>query len=380
MDVTIIAMNLTREIAREYYRRVAPFLLYHLKNVPVSFKRYPDSLDGEFFWEKDAPGFTPDWVRTFPVPRRDGASDIHYVMIDDERTLLWIAEIGGIEIHPFLHRAPHIERATSIVFDLDPGEGATLADCREVALLLREKLDRQSFAKVSGSKGMQVYVPADETHQETEAYARALAEELARAHPARITAKMGKAYRAGKVFIDYSQNADYKTTVSVYSLRATGRVSMPVTWREVERGNGLEFGPEEAIARLRKMGDLWKPLSTPNVGRASARPRPAAAGRYTELPKPRSQSGRRLYIRNENELWLEMGGSFRCFGHGQEREIDPKFYRGEIPDGWEAGGYELMNGSFARGRMELWLEGQRWLLERGSTVEWTLRSSSSASW
>ena len=107
-------MTLTREIALDYYRRVAPFLLYHLKSVPVSFKRYPDTLDGESFWEKDAPGFTPDWVRTFVVPRRDGPSDIHYILIDDERTLLWLVEIGGIEIHPFLHRAPHIERATSI--------------------------------------------------------------------------------------------------------------------------------------------------------------------------------------------------------------------------------------------------------------------------
>src|SRR5437763_545587 len=147
-------MTLTREIALDYYRRVAPFLLYHLKNVPVSFKRYPDALDGDYFWEKDAPGFTPEWVRTFPVPRRDGESDIHYVLIDDERTLLWIAEIGGIEIHPFLHRVPDIERATSIVFDLDPGDGATLVDCCKVALLLRAKLDDDSFAKVSGSKGM----------------------------------------------------------------------------------------------------------------------------------------------------------------------------------------------------------------------------------
>src|ERR1041384_1057749 len=168
MDVTIIAMNLTRETARDYYRRVAPFLLYHLKNVPVSFKRYPDSLDGEFFWEKDAPGFTPGWVRTFPVPRRDGTSDIHYILPDDKRTLLWLVEVGGIEIHPFLHRVPRIERATSIVFDLDPGDGATLADCCEVALLLRE-IAGNAHAKVSGSKGMQVHVPTGRPHQNVRA-------------------------------------------------------------------------------------------------------------------------------------------------------------------------------------------------------------------
>src|SRR5437016_10514279 len=151
-------MALNRDIAIDYYRRVAPFLLYHLKNVPVSFKRYPDAIDGEFFWEKDAPSFTPKWVRTFAVQRRNGASDIHYVLINDERTLIWIAEIGGIEIHPFLHRAPRIERATSMVFDLDPGEGATLTDCCEVALLVRDALEVESFVKVSGSKRLQVYV------------------------------------------------------------------------------------------------------------------------------------------------------------------------------------------------------------------------------
>src|SRR5258705_343185 len=152
-------LALAREDAVDYYRRAAPFLLYHLKNVPVSFKRYPDTVHGESFWEKDAPSFTPKWIRTCAVPRRGGGPDIHYIVIDDVRTLTWIAEVGGIEIHPFLHRVPRIERATSAVFDLDPGEGAALADCCEVALLLREALATvklQSFAKVSGSKGLQV--------------------------------------------------------------------------------------------------------------------------------------------------------------------------------------------------------------------------------
>src|SRR5947209_7432013 len=162
MDVTIIAMNLTREIAREYYRRVAPFLLYHLKNVPVSFKRYPDSLDGEFFYEKDAPGFTPDWVRTFPVPRRAGGKDIRYILINDLPTLVWAANLANIEIHPFLHRVPKIDKPTSIVFDLDPGEGATVLTCARVAFLLKDLFDSmklQMFPKASGSKGMQLYVP-----------------------------------------------------------------------------------------------------------------------------------------------------------------------------------------------------------------------------
>jgi bifunctional non-homologous end joining protein LigD len=369
-------MTLTREIASEYYRRVSSFLLYHLKNVPVSFKRYPDALDGESFWEKDAPGFTPEWVRTFAVSRRDGESDIHYVLINDERTLLWIAEIGGIEIHPFLHRAPHIDRPTSIVFDLDPGEGATLDDCREVALLLRQRLERESFVKVSGSKGMQVYIPAegDVTHKETEAYARAVAEELARKHPSKITAVMAKAQRAGKVFIDYSQNADYKTTVAVYSLRATGRVSMPVTWREVETAQRLEFGPEEAVARLAEVGDLWRSLGVSGSRRSVAKPRETT--RLRDLPKPRSQSGRRLFVRSNSELWLEMGGTFRCWNlsgrYEGESDVDPAYYRGAVPKGWRAGSYELMRGSFARGRMELWLDGKQWTLARLTGLRWRL--------
>ena len=364
-------MTPTRDIALHYYHRVAPFLLYHLKNVPIAFKRYPDAVGGEFFWEKDAPSFTPKWVRTFAVPRRDGRSDIHYVIVNDVRTLTWLAGIGGIEIHAFQHRAPRIDRATSIVFDLDPGDGATLADCCEVALLLREFLG-DAYVKVSGSKGLQVYVPTDKTHAETEAYARAMAEQLAREHPTRITAKMGKAYRARKVFIDYSQNADYKTTVAVYSLRATGRVSMPVTWAEVERARGLEFGPEEAVARLGEMGDLWEPLgvraSRPRPTAVSAggmnaagRGRPAGAGGTPALPKPRSQSGRRLFVNTGRELWLEMGGRFKRFGDRYEgdAEIDPRFYRGEVPKGWDVGSYELMEGSFERGWLDIWLRGKK---------------------
>src|SRR5436190_702543 len=174
-------MPLTRRAAVDYYRRVARWMLPHLRGVPVSFKRYPDDIGGQSFWEKDAPSFTPDWVRTLAVPRRGGESDIRYIVIDDARTLTWLAGVGGIEIHPFLHRVQNIESPTAVVFDLDPGEGALLADCCEVALLLRDALDAQSFAKVSGSKGLQVYVPlrGETTHTTTEAYARLVAEELA---------------------------------------------------------------------------------------------------------------------------------------------------------------------------------------------------------
>ena len=355
---------LTREIAVDYYRRVARWMLPHLRDVPVSFKRYPDAVGGEAFWEKDAPAFTPDWVRTFAVPRRGGGPDIHYIVVDDVRTLTWLASVGGIEIHPFLHRVPEIDRATAVVFDLDPGEGATLADCCAVALLLRE-VREEAYAKVSGSKGLQVYMPADAPHAKTEAFARAAAEELARKHPRLITAKMGKAYRKGKVFIDYSQNADYKTTVAVYSLRATGLVSMPVTWEEVEAASGLEFTPAAALARLRKMDDLWMPA--PDVGRASARRfRGRAEARPTLIPKPRSQSGRRLFVMHGDELRLEMGGRFHRW-RGETylgtMDIDPAYYRGAIAVD-DTGSYEVIEGSLERGWFRLWFSGRTLTGER----------------
>lgn len=151
----------------------------------MSFKRYPDTIDGESFWEKDAPSFTPKFVKTYAVPRRGGGSAIRYIVINGIRTLTWLAETGGIEIHPFLHRTTHIERATSVVFDLDPGEGASIVECCEVALLLRgalEGIGLASLPKVSGSKGLQIYVPlnGDATHEVTQPFARLVAEEVAK--------------------------------------------------------------------------------------------------------------------------------------------------------------------------------------------------------
>ena len=216
----------TKRDAIAYYKRAAKVVLPHLKNVPLSFKRYPDTIESEAFWEKSAPAFTPKWVKTVDVPRRAGGEDIHYIVVNDLRTLLWLVDVGTIELHSFLHRAPRIDVATSVVFDLDPGEGATFADCCRVAVMLRDTLHAvqlESFAKVSGSKGLQLYVPlntAGVTHATTEMFARLVAEELARAAPQLVVAKMAKQLRRNRVFIDWSQNANYKTTIGVYSLRA----------------------------------------------------------------------------------------------------------------------------------------------------------------
>jgi bifunctional non-homologous end joining protein LigD len=258
----------------DYYIRVSPYLLPHLKDRPVTLKRYPDGVRGEHFYEKDAPSFTPEWVRTFPVPRRSGDSDIRYILINDLPTLVWSANLANLEIHPFLHRAPEIDRPTTITFDLDPGEGTDVLACADVAFLLKDVLDRmklKSFAKVSGSKGIQVYVPLNTpvTYAVTQPFARTLAEFLAKERPKLIVAEMAKELRKGKVFIDWSQNADFKTTVGVYSLRAKRDhpyVSAPVTWDELRGAfdsgdyKRLYFDSGPALERFSSIGDLFKPV------------------------------------------------------------------------------------------------------------------------
>ena len=399
--------------ALAYYKAVAKVLLPHLKNRPVSFKRYVDTVRGESFWEKDAPSFTPDWVERVPVPRRgEGGGDIEYILINDLGTLTWVVDAGGIEIHPFLHRAPRIDLATEIVFDLDPGEGADILDCAKVALLLREALrgvQLESFAKVSGSKGIQVYVPIrGALHGVTEPFARVVADELARRHPKLITSKMTKALRANKVFIDWSQNADYKTTVGVYSLRArsdTPYVSMPVKWEELvkPKRKALYFEPDAALARLKKVGDLFAPVLKTKQGAVLATGQPARpqAGRRTasqQMPKASSQSGRRLFVLVKtgtgNELWTDMRGKFKRWILRPDREggelliampagdfaIDPAYYRGEVPKEWknrvtieDSGAYEVIEGSYQRNRFDLWFNGRllkgEWILEKASEEE-----------
>ena len=260
----------------DFYIRISPYLLPHLKDRPVTMKRYPDGIDGAHFYEKDAPKFTPAWVRTFNVPRRAGGRDIRYILIDDLPTLVWSANLANLEIHPFLHRAPRIEEPTSVIFDLDPGEGADVLTCGEVAFLIKDvlaKWELESFVKVSGSRGLQLYIPLNTrvTYEVTRPFAKSLAELMAREHPDLALAKMAKSARPGKVFIDWSQNSDFKTTVSVYSLRAKQKepfVSMPVDWKELKsamkKGDSerLRFSPDAALKRLEKIGDGFAPVLT----------------------------------------------------------------------------------------------------------------------
>src|SRR5436305_1660409 len=271
LDKLLYPSGFTKGQVVDFYVRISDYVLPHLKHRPITLKRYPDGINAPHFYEKDAPRYTPDWIRIFDVPRRSGEAVIRYIVIDDLPTLVWCANTANLELHPFLHKAPHIDTPTAVAFDLDPGEGTDILTCATVAFWLKEAFDAhrlEAFPKVSGSKGMQVYVPLNTavTYEQTQPFARGLAQRLEREHPDVVVSEMAKAKRAGKVFIDWSQNSDFKTTVAVYSLRAKRSepyVSMPVTWDELERAvrrrdiASLTFDPEAALARLEKLGDLW---------------------------------------------------------------------------------------------------------------------------
>jgi bifunctional non-homologous end joining protein LigD len=259
----------------DYYIRIAPVLLPHLKNRPITLKRYPEGVEGFFFYEKQCPSHRPAWVETTEVPSRRDEGKIDYCMMNDLPALVWAANLADLELHTFLHRAPSITRPTAMAFDLDPGAPADLVQCCRVALWLRaifEEHGLQSFAKTSGSKGLQVFVPLNvaTTYEKTKAFAHALAEKLEREHPDHVVSRMQKVLRKGKVLIDWSQNDEHKTTVNVYSLRAKSQptVSTPVAWREVEtvakKGDAtrLLFTSDAVLKRVDKQGDLFAPLLT----------------------------------------------------------------------------------------------------------------------
>ena len=268
------AAGFTKQQVIDYYVRIAPVLLPHLKNRPITLKRYPDGVDGFFFYEKQCPSHRPDWVKTTEVPSQREEGKIDYCLMNDLPALVWAANLADLELHTFLHRAPAITRPTALAFDLDPGAPADMVLCCRVALWLRSVFDGlglQSFAKTSGSKGLQIYVPLNTvtTYEQTKAFAHTLAEKMERDHPEQVVSRMQKALRKGKVLIDWSQNDEHKTTVNVYSLRAKPQptVSTPVTWQEVEssinKGSApLEFTSEAVLQRVEKQGDLFAPLLT----------------------------------------------------------------------------------------------------------------------
>lgn len=257
-----------------YYLKISSVLLPHLKNRPVTLKRYPDGVTGEFFYEKQCPSHAPDWVPTTPVERSDGEI-INYCLINDPATLIWAANIANLELHPFTHTARAHQKPLALVFDLDPGPPADVIDCCQVAIWIRDFLagmGLESWVKTSGSKGLQMVVPLNTrtTYQKTKTAAHAIADALAKRFPDKVVSDMKKDLRHGKVFIDWSQNDDKKTTVSVYSLRAKDAptASTPVAWDEVEhamkkkKASLLTFEASEVLERVERNGDLLAPVLT----------------------------------------------------------------------------------------------------------------------
>jgi len=257
----------------DYYIRVAPVLLPHLKDRPLTMKRYPDGVEGEFFYEKNCPSHRPKWVKTAKVWSEGNSRMMDYCLAQDLPTLVWAANLADLELHTSLSRKNSIKRPTMMVFDLDPGAPADIVQCCQVGLWLRDLLagmKLESFAKTSGSKGLQVYVPLNTavTYDRTKDLSRALAQYLEHQHADLVTSNMSKAVRKGKVFVDWSQNDEHKTTICVYSLRAREEptVSTPVTWDEVEnclkkkKADLLRFRSDKVLIRVDKLGDVFEPV------------------------------------------------------------------------------------------------------------------------
>ena len=258
----------------DYYVKVAPVMLAHVGDRPLTMKRYPDGVAKKFFYEKHVPAHAPEWVRTVEVPTSEGDDEVEYAVVCDLPSLVWAANLGAIELHVPLW---HVGRRRTLpgppdhlVFDLDPGEGATIVECSVVARLIDAvvgEMGLESRAKTSGSKGLQLYATLGgrPAWERSRAQARDIATRLEAEHGDLVTSNMRKTLRRGKVLIDWSQNHPSKTTVSAYSVRGRPRptVSTPVTWSEVRRCEQkgdpalLEFTTDQVLARIKKKGDLF---------------------------------------------------------------------------------------------------------------------------
>ena len=421
------ATGFTKGDLIRYYVDIAPVLVPHFRDRPVTLIRMPDGVRGESFYEKNAPRHTPDWVATTIVPKSEGG-EIHYLMINDPNTLAWCANNAAIEMHPFLHRAEDLRTPTHIAFDLDPGEGADLLTCVEVGFLVREvlgKLGLEAFPKVSGSKGLQLYVPLNTpvTYDSVTPFAKAIAELLHQEHRDLIVSGMSKALRTDKVFIDWSQNHQKKTTVGPYSVRGKRDepfVSLPVTWEELARAQKagkmerLFFSPAEALKRVKKFGDLFAPVlekrqrlppqfvQDPPGRRQQAVPRslePYAAKRdfrKTSEPAPalptlgKQGSGRRFVIQKHQashlhyDFRLEIDSVLKSWSvpKGLSTEVGVKRsafqtedhpleyfkFEGTIPKGeygggtvmvWDLGTFDTIDGNYWKGDLKLRLSGNK---------------------
>ena len=302
----------------DYYVRAAPALLPHLKDRPLSLKRYPHGVGGAYFYQKQAPPNIPKWMQTAAVWSDERDDDIDYCLANDLPSLVWLANAADLEMHTFMHRRQDLARPTQVAFDLDPGAGVDARGCAKVAFLLKDRLDAlglESFVKVSGSKGVQMHVPLNTpcTYEDTKQLSRTLAFSLAKEFPDKVTALMRKELRQGKVFIDWSQNDEHKTTICVYSLRGTERpqVAAPLTWDELQRAIDeddlalLRFSPQQVLERVDELGDLFADVetlrqklprdleaATEDAPRKAAKPAKAAPGKPAKAPTRRTKAAR----------------------------------------------------------------------------------------
>ena len=272
LDKPLYPGGFTKGQVVDYYARIAEVMLPHVGDRPLTLRRFPDGVEADGFFEKESPSHRPAWVRTVAVPSgRRGV--VNYTIADSRAVIVWLANLAALELHPLLARASALDVPACMVFDLDPGAPADIVGATEVALRVRDRLDElglESVAKVSGSKGIHVYVPlnTDTSFDDTKGFANAFARLLEKEDPKRVTSVMTKSERKGKVFVDWSQNDDSKTTVAVYSLRATGEphVSAPVSWDELDAAlqtrdaSALRFSPDEVLSRVEARGDLFAPL------------------------------------------------------------------------------------------------------------------------
>ncbi|HEX6586602.1 MAG TPA: non-homologous end-joining DNA ligase, partial [Solirubrobacterales bacterium] len=270
----------------DYYARVADAILPHLRGRPLTLRRFPEGVGNPAasFFEKNCPKHRPEWVKTTPIYVDRRAGEIDFCLCQDLPTLTWMAQLAALELHPSLSKASRMEQPTILAFDLDPGKPAALLECCRVALRVRElfaEFDMKCFPKVSGGKGLQVYVPLNTrvSYEQTSPFAKAIAQLLESQTPKQVVSKMAKAERRGKVFVDWSQNHQKKTTIAVYSLRAREypTASIPLHWKEVERAvkredaDDLRFEIPDAIERVESEGDLFEPVLSlkqklPDVG------------------------------------------------------------------------------------------------------------------
>jgi bifunctional non-homologous end joining protein LigD len=270
LDKVLYPTGFTKAEVVNYYARIAPTILPHLRDRALTRKRFPNGVEGASFYEKNCPSHRPDWVGVHPIVGEEGL--IEFCQIDSLAAITWLANLAALELHTSMARVADPDAPTMVVFDLDPGAPADLVDCCEVGLWLRHVLASvglECAAKTSGSKGLQVYLPLNTPagYAETAGFSRTLAQLLEREHPDRVVSVQRKTLRVGKVLIDWSQNARHKTTVCVYSLRARPRptVSTPVAWDEVEAcldardPEVITFEAPQVVERVAALGDLFAP-------------------------------------------------------------------------------------------------------------------------